>query len=104
MKLSNLELSSALEGAGFSRDTFNSNNGWGFGGAVGDRFTSPDSRVVVKIATAYFRHLPSAGFVTVTVEGRRLYDEARTASADHSRALALALGTQATRKTGELKP
>lgn len=81
-------LGEKLRAAGFTQEWFNSNNGWGFGGAIGDRYTSPDGTVVVKIATAYQRHLKPMDFVTVTVDGRRVYDE--PSNADHADAFRLA--------------
>jgi hypothetical protein len=63
-----------LVAAGFVQAYFNSNNAWGFGGAVGFRFDR--GNVTVKIAEAYVRHQrkPTA-FVTVTINGRRVWDE-----------------------------
>jgi hypothetical protein len=87
MKITASALVDRLLAAGFTEDSFNSNNQWGFGGAVGRRFTRDD--VVVKVATAHSRHLLPTKFVTVTVAGRRLYDALQ--SSDHSRALALAV-------------
>jgi hypothetical protein len=88
--MTNTDLARKLTAAGFTHDGFNSNNAWGFGGAIGDRYTSPNGNVVVKIATAYCRHLPPQGFITVTVAGRRVYDEPRGPSSDHTRAFNLA--------------
>jgi hypothetical protein len=63
-----------LVAAGFVQAYFNSNNAWGFGGAVGFRFDR--NNVTVKIAEAYVRHQrkPTA-FVAVTINGRRVWDE-----------------------------
>lgn len=79
-----------LVAAGFVQTHFNSNNAWGFGGAVGRRFDR--NNVTVKIAQAYVRHQrrPS-DFVTVTVNGRRVWDEAPSPTAyTTARDLALA--------------
>jgi hypothetical protein len=74
--MNNRDFSSSLQSAGFIREEFNSNTSWGFGGAVGLRFTRGDT--VVKSARAYCRN-PSynTDFVSVALRGRRVYDEVR---------------------------
>lgn len=79
-----------LVGAGFSWLPFNSNNAWGFGGGHGDRFER--GPVVVKTFVASFRHLPSTHVVTVTVAGRRVFDELQGAKA-FARAAEIALAS-----------
>jgi hypothetical protein len=87
--MNNHDFSISLESAGFIREHFNSNNPWGFGGAVGFRFTRGDT--VVKSARASCRN-PSynTDFVTVTIRGRRVYDEVRKENT-LTRALEIAL-------------
>lgn len=69
----------SLIAAGFTAEEFNSNNSWGFGGAVGTRYTM--GTTVIKIATASCRHADSTQFITVTRAGRRVYDELQSAKA-----------------------
>jgi hypothetical protein len=69
-----LDLASDLIAAGFTEVDFNSNNAWGFGGAVGRRYDR--GNVTVKIAEAYVRHQRKpTDFVTVTINGRRVWNE-----------------------------
>lgn len=51
----------------------NTNNPWGFGGAIMDVFTK--GGIVVKLGRASFRHAPSVNFITITVCDKRIYDE-----------------------------
>lgn len=74
MNYCSLDLARDLVAAGFVEARFNSNNPWGFGGAVGVRFDR--GNVTVKIAEAFVRHQrESTAFVTVTINGRRVWDE-----------------------------
>lgn len=69
---------------GVKSEAFNSNNAWGFGGAYGDRFTikrGDDFELVVKVAVACYRHLPCHNFITVTLNGRRLFDQGQSSKA-----------------------
>lgn len=61
---------SALLSRGFTHSEYNTNNAWGFGGGIGDRYVRGDT--VVKIGTAYSRHLAPSRYMTVTVAGRRV--------------------------------
>lgn len=54
---------------------YNTNNGWGFGGGIGREFTFPNN-VKLRIGRAYYRHLPPSNYVTVSVNGNRILDEA----------------------------
>jgi hypothetical protein len=87
--MNNRDFSSSLQSAGFIREEFNSNTSWGFGGAVGLRFTRGDT--VVKSARACCRnHTLNTDFVTVTVRDRQIYDEVRQGTT-LARALEIAL-------------
>lgn len=48
---------------------FNSNNGWGFGGAVGKRYTLKNN-IVVTIGEACFRHTGTTKFIRVDYDGK----------------------------------
>lgn len=48
---------------------FNSNNGWGFGGAVGKRYMLKNN-VVVTIAKACYRHMLPTYFIRVDHNGK----------------------------------
>ena len=86
-----VNLKDDLRSAGFHEDYFNSNNSWGFGGASGEKFTRDG--VVVKIATAYSRHIRPVDFITVTVDGRRIFDEVDTSkNAQHAFRLLVEIG------------
>lgn len=53
----------------------NSNNAWGFGGAIGVRWYIGDisnPEVTVTVATAYYRHLKPTDFVRVVCRARRI--------------------------------
>jgi hypothetical protein len=54
---------------GATVEEFNSNNGWGFGGAVGKRYRLKNN-MVVTIATACFRHTGTTPFVRVDIDGK----------------------------------
>lgn len=55
----------ALIAAGFTASDFNTTNGWGFEGGVGKSYRHPDGREI-REGTAYYRHLPSRKFLTVS--------------------------------------
>lgn len=61
-----------LLGRGFVHATYNTNNAWGFGGGIGDQYTKGET--VVKVGTAYFRHMAPARYITVTVDRKRIVD------------------------------
>ena len=50
-------------------EKFNTNNGWGFGGAYGERYHLKNN-IVVTIATACFRHTGTTPFIRVDHNGR----------------------------------
>lgn len=65
---------------GFSVSDFNTCNAWGFGGGIGQAYTSGTPGVVIKVFTAYYRHLPPAKVVVVgeiDAQGgqRRVFDD-----------------------------
>lgn len=77
---------SALLARGFSVSDFNTCNAWGFGGGIGQAFTSGTPGVVIKVFTAYYRHLPPAKVVVVgeiDAQGgqRRVFDELQSGKA-----------------------
>ena len=51
----------------------NTNNSWGFGGAIKDVYTKDTIRVVIGIA--YYRHAPATPFIRVFKDGESLFDE-----------------------------
>jgi len=56
---------------------FNSNNDWGFGGAIGEKYNINGN--IVKVAKACYRHLPATDFITITnSKGMRIFDELQT--------------------------
>jgi hypothetical protein len=67
-----MRFSDIITGPGWMARTYDTNNAWGFGGSTGAAYTRED--VVVKVGTAYYRHLRSHGFITVTVAGKRVVD------------------------------
>jgi hypothetical protein len=53
---------------------FNTNNGWGFGGAIGKRYFFRNGSKLT-IANACYRHLPSQKFYQLSdASGRKLFD------------------------------
>lgn len=82
--MSKSELESALVKAGFTAETFNSNNAWGFGGGIGNRYER--GNVVVKIFTAHSRHIDPVKAITVTISGKRVFDEVQSTKAFESAA------------------
>jgi hypothetical protein len=62
-----------LKAQGFTKVSFNSNNAWGFGGAIGDMYAKDG--IVVKIAHACTRHLAfDTRFISIHVHGKRVLD------------------------------
>lgn len=57
-------------------EEFDSNNSWGFGGARGRRWEKDG--VVVKQGVAITRHTDPTKFVTVTVDGKRVFDDVQS--------------------------
>jgi hypothetical protein len=49
-------------------EKFNSNNGWGFGGAIGERYHLKN--ITVTIATACYRHTGTTPFIRVDHNGK----------------------------------
>lgn len=74
-----MNIESELKTKGISVQTvkFNSNNSWGFGGAIGKRFkfTHNNKEYCITEATACYRHIDSHKFITMTVDGTRIIDE-----------------------------
>lgn len=50
-------------------EKFNSNNGWGFGGAYGERYHLKNN-IVITIATACYRHMGTTPFIRVDHNGK----------------------------------
>lgn len=75
---------------------FNSNNSWGFGGGIGERWAKGDT--VVKIFTAHYRHLKPSKAITVTVAGRRIMDEIQSPKSFEQAAEILSLGAGSARE------
>lgn len=73
------ELTHALLADGFTAETIDTNNSWGFGGSLSTRLTR--GKIVVTLGAAYYRHLPSARFVTVAINGRRVLDDTQRSEA-----------------------
>lgn len=57
-----------------SKKGFNTNNDWGFGGAVGTQFNFKND-VHIRVGRASYRHLPSSLFTAVYHDGKRIIDE-----------------------------
>ena len=53
---------------------YNSQNGWGFGGADGKMYHYKNDNVRVLVATARYRHLPSCKFIRVDYNGKTIAD------------------------------
>ena len=51
---------------------YNTNNGWGFGGGIGIRWEKGNIRL--KLGTAYYRHLPSAQYMVLVINGKEQMD------------------------------
>lgn len=64
-----VELINRLLSLGATVVDFNSNNGWGFGGAVGKRYILKNN-VIVTIAKACYRHTGTTPFVRVDHNGK----------------------------------
>jgi len=57
-------------------EDFNTNNGWGFGGAYGKQYTFANG-VRLRKGTACYRHLPSHQFIAVYKDDQRVIDETK---------------------------
>lgn len=53
---------------------FNTNNSWGFCGGIGIDYTFND-KLSAKIGRAFYRHLPSQNYITITLDGKRIFDK-----------------------------
>ena len=73
----NIAIELAKRNISVTVEEFNSNNGWGFGGAHGKRFHFEHNGVKFTIteATASYRHLPPTKFIAMTKNGKRVIDE-----------------------------
>ena len=57
-----------------SQTSFDTTNGWGFGGGVGTSYKFSNG-AEVRTGTAYYKHLPSEPFVCIyNPDGLRIYD------------------------------
>lgn len=59
-----------------SKEVFNTNNDWGFGGAIGTQYVFKNN-VQIRTGKACYRHLPSAKFVAVYHNSKRIIDTAK---------------------------
>lgn len=57
-----------------STEPFNTNNAWGFGGAIGKSFKFKGG-VEIRSGVASFRHLPPHHFTAVYLDGKRIIDQ-----------------------------
>lgn len=64
-----VEMVNRLLSLGATVVDFNSNNGWGFGGAYGKRYALKNN-IVVTIATSCFRHTGTTKFIRVDHKGK----------------------------------
>ena len=53
----------------------NTNNAWGFGGAVKDVYYLPNTENTIHIGHASYRHMPSAAFINLRDESGRIITE-----------------------------
>lgn len=67
-----MTLSTYLLSLGYTPEKFNTCNAWGFGGGIGTSYTL--GNIEVRIATAYYRHIRPAKYVTVAKNGYRIAD------------------------------
>lgn len=67
-----MRLEKLIKSKGFISSPFNTNNSWGFGGGVGISYVK-DS-VEIRIGKAYYRHLPSHKFITLSLDGKTRVD------------------------------
>jgi hypothetical protein len=59
-----------------SSKTFNTNNGWGFGGGYGTEYTLKNN-VVIRTGKACYRHAPPSAFIAIYFEGKRIIDTSK---------------------------
>ena len=65
-----------------SREEFNTNNAWGFGGGIGTEYTFPDGSKL-RVGTACYRHLKPHSYVAAyAASGERVFDEAGALTPD----------------------
>lgn len=67
-----MRLEELIKSKGFISSPFNTNNGWGFGGGVGTSYIKDG--VEIRIGKAYYRHLPSHKFITLSLDGKTRVD------------------------------
>jgi len=56
----------------FKKTSFNTNNGWGFGGAIGNSYKV--ANLEIRQGVASFRHLKQQPFTTAYIDGKRVVD------------------------------
>ena len=66
------ELTEQLVKLGFIEENYNTNNEWGFGGAIGTKLIKDN--IIVNIGTAYFRHRTNIKFIKVIHNGNTVCD------------------------------
>ena len=57
-----------------NKEEFNTNNGWGFGGAYGEKFTL-DTGISVRLKVVCYRHMPSDNMVEILYNDETIYNE-----------------------------
>jgi hypothetical protein len=57
----------------YTEESFNSNNAWGFGGAIGTRYKF-EHDITLTIGKAYYRHADTTPYMTVRVDGIDVLD------------------------------
>ena len=77
-----------MDGMICTASEFNSNNGWGFGGAYGTQYQFGKG-IVMKIGTACYRHTGTSPFITVWQGDERLFNESGHGKKTKEAALAL---------------
>lgn len=58
--------------------SYDTNNGWGFAGGRGLEYTFNDA-LTAKIGRASTRHMGEFPYITVTLDGKRIFDETDSA-------------------------
>lgn len=76
-----MNISEYLISRGYETTSFNTNNDWGFGGGIGTSYRK--NNVEVRIGRAYYRHLASVQYTTVSIDGMRVYDKKGTISVEN---------------------
>jgi len=54
-------------------ETFDTNNGWGFGGGIGKSYTLPNG-IEIRKGKACHRHHPPTPYLTISHNGTRIID------------------------------